>query len=77
MLDYLATYPNDGIIYPASDMILEAHSDAGFHNKSKGLSREGAHIFLSADDPIPRWNGPILAIPVISMFASWAISFYQ
>ena len=38
MLDYLATYPNDGIVYRASDMILAAHSDAGFHNESKRRS---------------------------------------
>ena len=45
MLDYLDTYPNDGIVYHASDMILAAHSDAGFHNEPKGRSRAGAHIF--------------------------------
>ena len=38
MLDYLATYPYDGIVYRASDMILVAHSDSGFHNESKGRS---------------------------------------
>ena len=32
MLDYIATYPNDGIVYRASYMILAAHSDAGFQN---------------------------------------------
>ena len=32
LLDYLATYPDVGILYQASDMILTAHSDAGFHN---------------------------------------------
>ena len=68
MLDYLATYPNDGIVYRASDMILAAHSDAGFHNESKGRSRAGAHIFLSEDDPIPRWNGPILSIAQVIKF---------
>ena len=38
MLDYLSTYPNDGIVYRASDIILAAHFDAGFHNESKGRS---------------------------------------
>ena len=56
MLGYLARYPNDGIVYRASDMILAAHSDAGFHNESKGHSQAGAYIFLSEDNPIPRWN---------------------
>jgi hypothetical protein len=32
-LDYVATYPNDGIVYHASNMILCAHSDAGFLNE--------------------------------------------
>ena len=32
LLDYLATYPNYGILYQSSDMILASHSDAGFHN---------------------------------------------
>ena len=50
-------------------MILAAHSDAGFHNESKGRSRSGAHIFLSEDDPIPRWNVPILAIAQVIKFA--------
>ena len=65
---YLVTYPNDGIVYRASDMILAAHSDAGFHNESKGRSRAGAHIFLSEDDPIPQWNGPILSITQVIKF---------
>ena len=69
ILDYVATYPNDGITYWASDMILEAHSDAGFKNYSKALSRAGAHIFLSENDPTPKWNGPILTIAQIIKFA--------
>ena len=32
LLDYVATYPNDCIIYRASNMILCAHADAGFLN---------------------------------------------
>ena len=68
LLDYLATYPDDGILYQSSDMILAAHSDAGFHNESKGRSRAGAHIFLSENDPIPRWNGPILTVAQIIKF---------
>ena len=47
ILYYVATYPNDGITYQSSDMILAAHSDAGFNNKSKAHIRAGAHIFLS------------------------------
>jgi len=68
LLDYCATYPSDGIKYRSSDMIAAAHSDAGFHNESKGRSRAGAHIFLSEDDPIPKWNGPILTLAQIIKF---------
>ena len=46
ILDRLATYPNDEIVYRASDMILAEHSDVGIHNESKGRSQAGAHIFL-------------------------------
>ena len=38
LLDYVATYPNDGTLYRASDMVLATHADAGFHNESKGRS---------------------------------------
>jgi hypothetical protein len=47
ILDYVATYPNNGIIYRASDMILCAHANAGFLNESQSCSRARAHIFLS------------------------------
>ena len=47
ILDYCATYPDDGIVYRSSDMILNAHSDAGFNNKTKSRSIAGAYIFLS------------------------------
>ena len=68
ILDYLATYPNYGITYQASDIILAAHSDAGFKNESNASSRAGAHIFLSENDPTPEWNGPILTIAQIIKF---------
>ena len=68
MLDYLTKYTNDTIVYVPSDMILAAHSDSGFHNESRGRSQAGAHIFLSEDDPIPLWNGPILSITIVIKF---------
>jgi hypothetical protein len=34
LLDYVATYPNNGMVYQASVMILCAHADAGFLNKT-------------------------------------------
>jgi hypothetical protein len=68
LLDYVATYPNDGIVYRASDMLLCAHADAGYLNESKSRSRAGAHIYLSEDDPIPRFNGAVLTIATIIKF---------
>ena len=68
LLDYVATYPNDGTIYRSSDMVLADHSDAGFNNESKGRNRAGAHIFLSENDPEPKWNGPVLTVAKIIIF---------
>jgi hypothetical protein len=34
LLNYIATYPNDGIVYRASDMVLCTHADAGYLNKT-------------------------------------------
>ena len=49
-------------------MVLCAHSDAGFHNEIKGLSRAGYRIFLSENDAMPRWNGSILTLAQIIKF---------
>ena len=65
ILDYYATYPDYGILYRSSDMIIAGHSDAGFNNETRTRSRAGAHIFLSENKSIPRWNGPILAMAEI------------
>ena len=56
ILDYCATYPDDGILFCSSDMVLCANFDAGFHNESKGHNRAGVHILLSENDamPLPR-----------------------
>ncbi len=34
LLNYVTTYPNDGIVYRASDVVLCAHADAGYLNES-------------------------------------------
>ena len=62
LLDYVDTYPNDGIIYHSIKMVLSSHAESGLHNESKGRSQGGAHIFLSDNDPEPRRNGPVLTI---------------
>ena len=42
LLDYVATYPNDGVTYRASNMVLYRHSDAAHLNKTRAHSRAGA-----------------------------------
>jgi hypothetical protein len=68
LLDFLATYPNNGTTYCASTMVLCAHDDAGFHNKSKGCSQTGAHIFVTKNNPFPKHNGPVSSISQITKF---------
>ena len=47
LLEYVTTYPDDGILFRKSGMILATHADAGFLNWSKARSRAGEHILLS------------------------------
>ena len=65
LLDYLSTYPDDGILYRSSVMILSAHSNAAYLNVSRARSRAGAHIMLSENTPVPSLNGPVLTIAQI------------
>ncbi len=68
LLNYVATYPNDGTVYRASEMILCAHANAGFLNESQSCSHAGAHIFLSENDLYPRFSGAVLSIAQIIKF---------
>ena len=55
-------------------MVLCAQYDAGFHSESKGRSRAGAHIFLSENDAMTRWNGPVLTLSqIIKLVISFAL----
>ena len=47
LLDYCATYPDDGVLYRSSDIIIAGHYDAGLNNETRGRSRADAHIFFS------------------------------
>ncbi len=68
LLNYLTTYPNDDIVYRASDMVLCMHADAGYLNETRSCSRAGAHIYLLEDDPTPCFNGAVLTIATIIKF---------
>ena len=62
LLDYLASQEEAVLTYRASDMILAAHSDAGYLNEPQAKSRAGGHFFLSANSDIPANNGAVLNI---------------
>ena len=64
-LDYVATQDDAILTYHASDMVLAAHSDAGYLNEPQARSRAGGHIFLSNDVQYPPNNGAILNIAQI------------
>ena len=61
-LDYMWTHPDAIIQYPASDMILNVHSDASYLSAPKARSRAGGYFFLGSllrdGDPI-KLNGAI------------------
>jgi hypothetical protein len=65
LLNYVATYPSDGIIHRSSDMILCAYANAGFLNEVNSCSWAGAYIYLSENDPFPRFNSAVLSIAQI------------
>ena len=65
LLDYIATYPHDGITYRESDMILATHSEASYLNEFLSRSRAGSHVFLSVNDSLPAFNVPVLTIATI------------
>ena len=58
-LDYCATQDPAVITYRKSDMILAAHSNAGYLNASNACSRAGGHHFLSENETFTPNNGAI------------------
>jgi hypothetical protein len=68
LLNYIATYPNDRIVYRASDMVLCTHADAEYFNKTQSCSRADAHVFLLEDNPTPCFSGTVLTIATIIKF---------
>jgi hypothetical protein len=64
-LDYAATQEPAVLTYRKSDMVLAAHSDAGYLNESEARSRAGGHHFLSENVKFPPNNGAIANIAEI------------
>ena len=65
MIEYVATYPVDSLVFRASGMSLAAHADSGFNNESRSRSRADAHIYLFEVDARPRWNEAVIAFTAI------------
>ena len=74
LLDYLATYQNDGITYRSSSTILAAQSDAAYLNETCSCSRAGSHILCSDNKPIPGDNGPVLSMDQITNVVIYSAS---
>jgi hypothetical protein len=64
-LDYAATQEPLVLTYRRSDMILAAHSNAGYLNETEVRSRAGGHHFLSENVKYPPNNGVITNIAEI------------
>ena len=54
LLDYLATYPKNVIVYRSRSMVFVIHPYEVLHNEYKGLRQARSHIFLAKDEPVPR-----------------------
>ena len=46
LLDYAATHPNAKVLYRASDMVLQIHTDALYLSEPKARSRAAGHYFI-------------------------------
>ncbi|KAL7474071.1 hypothetical protein ACHAW6_000066, partial [Cyclotella cf. meneghiniana] len=57
---YALSHPDAVITYQASDMVLEAHSDASYLSETKVSSRADGHFFLSKNNNYPTNNGAVL-----------------
>ena len=65
LLDYLAKYPDAIIRFPASDMIMNVHSDASYLSESDARSRVCGHFFMGWT---PKDGDPIKLNGTFSLF---------
>eukprot|EP00804_Cyclotella_cryptica_P014837 CCRYP_015028-RB/>CCRYP_015028-RB protein AED:0.42 eAED:0.41 QI:0/-1/0/1/-1/0/1/0/292 len=64
-LDYCATQQPAVLTYRKSDMILAAHSDAGYLNANNATQSRWGHHFLSENQQFPPNNGAIHTVAEI------------
>ena len=65
LLDYVATHPNAGIRFHASDMILAVHTDASYLSEPGGKSRAAGHFYLTNRNDEDFNNGAVLTLSSI------------
>ena len=67
LLQYTATWPNAGITYRPSDMLLYIHSDGSHLSETRSRSRAGSRIYLrgNEDKSFSTANGSIGALSTI------------
>jgi hypothetical protein len=65
LLDYVATHPNAGICYLASDMILTVHTNVSYLSKHNAHSQASAHFYLTNKGDEEFNNGAILNLASI------------
>ena len=61
LLAYASTYPDNKLVFHASDMILEVQSDASYHSRSKGRSVAGGLGYLGSGGALNSPNGAVFA----------------
>ena len=65
LLQFIASQEPAVLTYRKSDMVLAAHSDAGYLNEANARSRAGGHHYLSENTKFPPNNGAIQNIAEI------------
>ena len=65
LLNYVSTYPNDGVMHRKRQMQLAAHSDSRHFNEANAKSRASAHVYLSKNVLTPTFNGAVLTMSQI------------
>ncbi len=65
LFDYVATHPNAGICYQASDMILLVHTDALYLSEHNMRSQASVHFYLTNKGNKEFNNGAILNLASI------------
>ena len=65
LLDYAATHTDAAVTYWASNMVLDAHSDASYFSETNSQSRAGGNFFMASDIAVPENNGAVQTVAQI------------